>query len=123
VTVEEAPQHRNREALAAIFDEALLDLQKRDVRRAADHAEQIVALRFDAAGAAIASRRLGRNLPRGLITLHPAHRARYAHVETLGGRIARQPARNNRLYHPLAKIIGKRHPRRLPPAAGIMNQN
>ncbi|HKN28378.1 MAG TPA: hypothetical protein VJY34_11045, partial [Roseiarcus sp.] len=29
----------------------------------------------------------------------------------------------DRLHHPLAKIIGKRHPRRLLPAAGTMNQN
>jgi hypothetical protein len=43
-------------------------------------------------------------------------------TETPGGRIARQPAQNDRLHHPLAKIIGKRHSRRLVPAAGIINQ-
>jgi len=37
--------------------------------------------------------------------------------------MARQPAQNDRLHHPLAKIIGKRHPRRLLAAARIMNQN
>jgi hypothetical protein len=54
VTIEETPQHGNREALAAIFDQALLDLEQRDVRRAADQAQQVVALRLDAAGPAIA---------------------------------------------------------------------
>jgi hypothetical protein len=52
MAVEEAPEHGNREALAAILDQALLDLEKRDVRRAADQAEQ--KLRLDTAGPAIA---------------------------------------------------------------------
>jgi hypothetical protein len=54
MALEEAPEHGNRKALAAILDQALLDLERRDVRRAADQAEQIVALRLDAAGPAIA---------------------------------------------------------------------
>jgi hypothetical protein len=54
MAVEEAPEHGNREALAAILDQALLDLEQRDVRRAADQAEQIVALSLDTAGPAIA---------------------------------------------------------------------
>ena len=54
MAVEEAPEHGNREALTAILDQALLDLEQRDVRRAADQAEQIVALRLDTAGPAIA---------------------------------------------------------------------
>jgi hypothetical protein len=123
MAVEEAPEHGNRKALAAILDQALLDLEQRDVRRATDQAEQIVTLRLDTAGPAIAPRRRRRNLPRGLVTRHPAHRACDAHTETPGGRIARQPAQNDRLHHPLAKIIGKRHSRRLLPAAGIINQN
>jgi hypothetical protein len=123
MAVEEAPEHGNREALAAILDQALLDLEQREIRRAADQAKQILALRLDTAGPAIAPRRRRRNLPRGVVTRHPAHRACDAHTETPGGRIARQPAQNHRLHHPLAKIIGKRHPRRLLPAAGIMNQN
>ena len=53
MAVEEAPEHGNRKALAAIFDQALLDLEQRDVRCAADQAEQIVALRLDTAGPAI----------------------------------------------------------------------
>src|SRR5271157_102754 len=54
MAVEEAPEHGNREALAAILDQALLDLEQREIRRAADQAEQIVALRLDTAGPAIA---------------------------------------------------------------------
>jgi len=54
MAVEQAPQHGNREALAAILDQALLDLGQRDFRRAADQAKQIVALRLDTAGPAIA---------------------------------------------------------------------
>src|SRR5208337_1600080 len=54
MAVEEAPEHGNRKALAAILDQALLDLEQRDVRRAADQAEQRVALRLDTAGPAIA---------------------------------------------------------------------
>lgn len=123
VTVEETPKHGNREALAAIGDQALLDLQQRDVRRPADQAQQIAAMRLDPAGAAVAARRRRRNLAGGLKAPHPAHGARNAHVETLGRRIARQPALNDRLHYSSAKIIGKRHPRRLLRAAGIMNQN
>jgi hypothetical protein len=36
VAVEEAPEHGNRETLAAILDQALLDLEQRKIRRAAD---------------------------------------------------------------------------------------
>ena len=55
MTVEETPQHRDRETLTAIGDQALLDFEQRDVRRAADQAQQIVTLRLDPAGAAIAA--------------------------------------------------------------------
>jgi hypothetical protein len=54
MAIEEAPEPGNREALAAILNQALLDLEQRDIRRAADQAEQIVALRLDTAGPAIA---------------------------------------------------------------------
>jgi len=54
VTVEETPQHRDRKALAAIGDQPLLDLEQRDVRAAPDQAQQIVAMRLDPAGPAIA---------------------------------------------------------------------
>jgi len=122
MTVEEAPQHRHRETFAAVLDQALLDLEHRDVRRAADQPHEVIVMGFDPPGAAIAARGLGRNLPRRLELLHPPHRARDADLEKLGRRVARQPVLNNRLHHPLAKIVGKRHPRRLLPAAGSMNQ-
>ena len=54
MAVEEASEHGNRKVLAAILDQALLDLEQRDVRRAADQAEQIVELRLDTSGPAIA---------------------------------------------------------------------
>ena len=54
MAIEEAPEHGNRKALAAILDQALLDLEQGEIRRAADQAEQIVALRLDTAGPAIA---------------------------------------------------------------------
>jgi hypothetical protein len=54
MAVEVAPEHGNRKALAAILDQAHLDLEQRDIRRATDQAKQIVALRLDTAGPAIA---------------------------------------------------------------------
>jgi len=93
-----------------------LELGLAGIRSAADQPSQTAALRFDAAGAAAGSPRLGRNLPRCLVTLQPAYRARYARRKALGGRIARQPARNGRLDHVRAKIIGQR----LLVAAGIV---
>src|SRR5208337_3774652 len=74
--------------------------------------EQIVAMRLDPAGAAVAATRRRRNFARGLEPLHPAHCARYAHFEMRGRLIARQPAQDHRLNHALAKIVGKTHPRR-----------
>ena len=122
VTVEETPQHGYRKALAAIGDQPLSDFEQRDVRLAPDQAEEIVALRLDPTRATIAPRRRRRNLALGLEALHPAHRACYAHFETRGRPIARQPARNHRVDHTSAKIVGKNHFRRLPLAAIIMNQ-
>src|SRR5450631_2159364 len=122
VTVEETPQHRDRETVTAIGDQALLDFEQRDVRRAADQAQQIVTLRLDPAGAAIAACRRRRNSPRGFEALHPTHGARDTHTETLGRRVARQAALENCLDHALAKINGKPHARRLLHAARIMNQ-
>lgn len=72
-------------------------------------------MRLDPLRTLIAARRGRRNLARGLEAFHPAHGAQYAHAKALGRRIARHPALDNRLRHPLAKIIGKRHPRRLLP--------
>ena len=98
--------------LAAIGDQPLLYLEQREVRAAPDQAQQIVAMRLDPAGAAVAAGRRRRNLARSCEPLHPAHGARYAHFETRGRLIARQPAQDHRLNHALAKIVGKTHPRR-----------
>ncbi len=57
MTVEETPQHGDRKALAAIGDQPLLDLEQRKVRPAPDQAQEIVAVRLDAAGAAVAAGR------------------------------------------------------------------
>ena len=113
MTVEETPQHGDRKALAAIGDQPLLDLEQREVRAAPDQAQEIVAMRLDPAGAAVAAGRRRGNFARGLEPLHPAHCARYAHFETRGRLIARQSAQDHRLDHALAKIVGKNHPRRL----------
>ena len=113
MTVEETPQHGDRKALAAIGDQPLLDLEQREVRAAPDQAQEIVAMRLDPAGAAVAAGRRRGNFARGLEPLHPAHCARYAYFETRGRLIARQSAQDHRLDHPLAKIVGKNHPRRL----------
>jgi hypothetical protein len=51
MTVEEAPQHRDRETRAAVLDQALLNLEHGDVRRAADQAHEVIVMGFDPAGA------------------------------------------------------------------------
>jgi len=94
-----------------------------DKRAAADQAHEVIVMGFDAAGAAIAAGGLGRNVSCRLALLDPAHRAGDADLEELRRRIARQPVYDNRLHHPSAKIVRKRHPRRFLLAAGIMNQN
>ena len=99
-----------------------MDLEHGNVRRAADQAHEVIVMGFDPPGAAIAARGLGRNLPRRLELLHPAHRARDADLEKPGRRVARQPVLNDSPHHPFAKIVRKRHPRRLLLAAGIINQ-
>jgi hypothetical protein len=113
VTIEETPQHGNRKALAAVGDQPFLDLEHRDVRRASDQAQEIVAMRLDPTGAAISPARSRRNFARGVEPPHPAHRARYAHFEARSRPIARHSAQDHRLNHALAKIVGNSHPRRL----------
>jgi hypothetical protein len=66
MAADEAPGRGNRTALAAILDQALLDPGRRDVRRAADQAERIVAPRLEAAGPAIAPDGEGEIRPAGL---------------------------------------------------------
>ena len=57
MTVEETPQHGDRKMLAAIGDQPLLYLEQREVRAAPDQAQEIVVMRLDPAGAAVAARR------------------------------------------------------------------
>jgi hypothetical protein len=104
---------------AAGRDQALLDIQQRHVGLGADQAQQIIAMRLNAARAAIPAGRSRRNLARGSEALQPTHGARDA--ETLGRRVARHAFPGDRLYNPFAKIVGKRDPRRLLLAAAIMN--
>jgi hypothetical protein len=59
MTIEEAPQHRDRETLAAVLDQALSELDHGDVRRAADQAHEVIVMGFDPPGSAIAARGLG----------------------------------------------------------------
>jgi hypothetical protein len=49
VTVEEAPQHGDRKALATIGDQPLPDLEQREVGAAPDQAQEIVVMRLDPA--------------------------------------------------------------------------
>ena len=87
---------------AAIGDEPLLDLQQRDVRRAADQAQEVSAMRLDPPGATVSARGLGRNLARRQVELDPAHRAGDADFEASGRFGARAPARNDRVHDALA---------------------
>ena len=89
--VKEAPGRRNREARAAFFNRAFLDLQKRDVWRAADHAQKIAALRLDPPRTAAASRRLARNLPRGLMALPQRTALGSAHLKRLAAALRGSP--------------------------------
>src|SRR5271170_976774 len=123
VAIEEAPDHGGGEALAAIGDQSLLDSQERNVRLTANETKQIIAMGFDAMGTAIPANRARGNPARGLEARHPAHRAGDAHPETLGRRIARHAGVHHCPHNALAKILGKRHPRRLLRAAKTMNQN
>jgi len=90
--IEEAPKHGDRETLAVMGDEAVLDLQQRDVRRVADQAEEIRAVHFDPPGAAVSTHGLGRNLACSQELLDPAHSAGDADLEASGRFIARQAA-------------------------------
>ena len=122
MAIEKAPKHGGRETLAAIGDQAFLYFQQRHVRPAANETEQIVAMGLYPTGTTISPGRSRRDLTLGFEPRHPAHRACDAHTETLGGRIARQPAQNDRLHNAFAKIVRKRHPRRLLRTATIFKQ-
>jgi hypothetical protein len=55
VAIEETPDNRGREALAAIGDQSFLDFQQRDIWLATNESEQIVAMRVDPVGTAISA--------------------------------------------------------------------
>jgi len=78
---------------------------------------------LDAARAAIPARRRRRNLSLGFEARHPSHGAGDTDPETLGRRVARHPAFHHRPHNAFAKIVRKRHNRRLLRAAVVLNQN
>src|SRR5271166_7096305 len=78
-------------------------------------------MRLNAARAAIPARRSRRNLASGSEALQPAYGAGDADPETLGRRVARHAPYYNSVHNTFAKILGKRHSRRLLRAASIMN--
>ena len=75
VPVEEAPDHRQRETLAAIGDQPLPDFQQCGIRLAADETEQILAMRLNSPRTLIPARRSRRNLAGGMEPTNPAYRA------------------------------------------------
>ena len=74
-------------------------------------------------GTTISPRRSRRDLALGFEARHPAHGAGDTDPKTLGRRVARHAAFHHRPHNAFAKIVRKRHPRRLLRAAGILNQN
>ena len=106
---------------AAIGDQSSLDFQQRDIGLTADESEQIVAMRFDPVRPLIPARRRRRNLAGGVETTNPAYGAGYTHPKTFGRRIARYPALHHSVHNTFAKIVRKRHPRRLLRAASLKN--
>src|ERR1019366_1913762 len=75
---EEPPHGSIAEAQAVALPYLLAQFHDRHVRLCLDLREDEVGVRLNAAGAAITTRRRWRNLARGLVALHPAHRARDA---------------------------------------------
>ena len=88
MTIEKAPKHGGREALAAIGDQALPYFQEGDVRLATNQPKQVIPLRLYALGTMIPARRHRRRLARGMKTPNPAYGAGDADTKTLGRRIA-----------------------------------
>ena len=115
-------KHRGRETLTAIGDQAFLDFQQRHVRPAANETEQIVAMGLYTTRTTISPRRSRRDLALGFEARHPAHGAGDADPKTLGCRVARHATFHHRPHNPFAKIVGKRHPRRLLRTATIFKQ-
>src|SRR5271167_3295307 len=102
----EAPDHRQRETLAAVGDQPLLDFQQRDVRLTTNETKQIFAMRLNAVRAPIPARRSRGNLAGGLEAPYPTDGASDADPETLGRRVARQADDDNSVHHTFAKIVG-----------------
>jgi hypothetical protein len=121
VAVEEPPNHGRGEALAAIGDQPLLDFQQRQVRLAAIEAEQVIPMGLDPSRPAVPTHRRRRDHTRGLEARRPAHRAGDAHAKTLGRPVARHPPFHHSIHNTFAKIVRKRHPRRLLRAASLKN--
>src|SRR5271166_3582026 len=122
MAIEKAPKHGGRETLAAIGDQAFLDFQQRHVRPAADETQKIVAMGLYSTGTTVSSRPRRRDHTLGFEARHPAHRAGDADPKTLGRRVARHAAFHHRTHNAFAKIVRKRHPRRLLPTATIFKQ-
>ena len=122
VAIEKAPKHGGRETLTAIGDQAFLYFQQRHVRSAANETEQIVAMGLYPTGTTISPGRSRRDLALGFEARHPAHGAGDADPKTFGRRVARHAAFHHRPHNALAKIVGKRHLRRLLRAATIFKQ-
>src|SRR5271166_6097995 len=122
MAIEKAPKHGGRETLAAIGDHAFLDLQQRHVRPAANETQKIVAMGLYSTGTTVSPRRRRRDRPLGFEARHPAHRAGDADPKSLGRRVARHAAFHHRSHDTFAKIVGKRHPRRLLRTATIFKQ-
>jgi hypothetical protein len=122
MAIEKAPKHRGRETLAAIGDQALLYFQQRRVRPAANETEQIVAMGLYTTRTTISPRWSRRDVALGFEARHPAHRAGDADPKTLGCRVARHAAFHHRSHNAFAKIVGKRHSRRLLRTATIFKQ-
>src|SRR5260370_267216 len=70
----------------------------------------------------ISPRRSRRDLALGFEARHPAHGAGDADPKTLGCRVARHATFHHRPHNAFAKIVGKRHPRRLLRTATIFKQ-
>jgi len=121
VTIEETPDHRRGEALAAIGDQPVLDFQQRDIRLAANKPEQIVAMRFDPGRAVIPARGSGGHFACGQETMSPTDRAGDADREAFRRCVSGHTALENGLNHSFAKIFGMRHQSRLRNAARDMN--
>src|SRR5271165_745893 len=122
MAIEKAPKHGGRVTLTAIGDQAVLYFQQRHVRPPANETVQIVAMGLYTTRTTISPCRSRRDLALGFEARHPAHGAGDADPKTPGCRVARHAAFHHRPHNAFAKIVGKRHPRRLLRTAPIFKQ-